>query len=111
MPLAAVFDNQITMSECQDLLTYMSFNDVDFFIEQGVPDNIQVAHRHGWNSNTHVDAGIVYTPGGNYVIVQYLYMPGFLQWEQSAPLFADVARATYNFFNFDEPFLNDSRAN
>lgn len=95
---------------CLEILDYMEQNQIGSFIEQGVPDGTPVAHRHGWVSNTHVDAGIVFTPGGDYVIVQALYKPDWLEWELSSPLIADVSRAAYNFFNFDVPFLDDDRA-
>ena len=55
------------------------------------------------------DAGIVFTPGGNYVIVIMLYKPNWLEWEISSPLIANMSRATYNFFNFDNPYLADTR--
>jgi hypothetical protein len=28
-----------------------------------------------------------------------------LEWEISSPLLADISRATYNYFNFDNPYL------
>ena len=74
-------------------------------IEEGVPPDTPVAHKHGWISDTHADAGIVMSPGGDYVLVTYLYKPEWLEWEISSPLLADISRATYNYFNFDDPYL------
>jgi hypothetical protein len=70
-----------------------------------------VAHRHGWINDTHGDAGIVYTPNGNFVIVMFAHKPGWLPWELSSPMLADIARATYNYFNFEDPYFSVSRAN
>jgi beta-lactamase class A len=109
--LEAAFDNQITQTECQTMLAFMSQNQIGSLIEEGVPPDVKVAHRHGWISDTHADAGIVFSPGGNYVIVQILYKPDWLEWELSSPLVANISRATYNYFNFDTPYLSDSRSN
>lgn len=109
--LSAVFADEISQVECQSLIAYMQSNKIGSLIEEGVPQDTPVAHRHGWISDTHGDAGIVFTPGGDYVIVEFLYKPDWLEWEISSPLLADISHATYNFFNFDEPYLNESRTN
>jgi beta-lactamase class A len=87
----------------------MSRNQIGSLLEEGIPPGTRVAHRHGWISDTHADAGIVYSPGGNYVIVAILYKQDWLEWEVSSPLLAEISRATYNFFNFDNPYLGDAR--
>lgn len=109
--LSAVYGEQLTQTECQTIVAYMSQNDIGSLIEEGVPPEITVAHRHGWISDTHADAGIVFSPGGDYVIVQFVYKPDWLEWEVSSPLLANISRATYNYFNFDSPYLADSRTN
>ena len=109
--LLAVYPEQITQSECQELITFMAQNKIGSLLEEGVPQETAVAHRHGWISDTHGDAGIIFSPGGDYVIVQILYQPDWLEWAVSSPLLAEISRATYNFFNFDNPYLSDSSAN
>ncbi|MEW5989276.1 MAG: serine hydrolase [Chloroflexota bacterium] len=109
--LMAVYGNQLTQSECQSLLGYMAQNHIGSLIEEGVPEGTTVAHKHGWISDTHGDAGIVFSAGGDYVLVEYMYKPTWLEWEISSPLLADIARATYNYFNFDNPYLDSSQAN
>lgn len=106
----AAFPNEDWQRKCLEILDYMEQNKIGSLLEQGVPAGTPVAHRHGWVSNTHVDAGIIFTPGGDYVIVQTLYKPDWLEWELSSPLMADVSQAAYNFFNFDVPYLGDDRA-
>ncbi|MEZ4511661.1 MAG: serine hydrolase [Chloroflexota bacterium] len=103
--LMAVFDDEITQEECRQLLQYMRLNKIGSLLEEGVPAGVALSHRHGWVSDTLADAGVVFTPGGDYVIVAFLYKSDWLEWELSSPLVADVARATYNYFNFDQPFL------
>lgn len=109
--LLAAFPDQITAEECGQLLNYMQKNKIGSLLEAGVPSDTVVAHRHGWISDTHVDAAIISTPGGDYVIVTLLYKPDWLEWEISSPLLADISRATYNYFNFDKPYLDNQQSN
>ena len=109
--LAAVYGDAITQQECQTLIAFMGQNKIGSLIEEGVPPAVTVAHRNGWISDTHGDAGIVFSPGGDYVIVLILYKPDWLEWELSAPLIANMSRATYNYFNFEEPYLSDAQSN
>ena len=72
--------------------------------EAGVPDGTRVAHKHGWVTlfgimNTLGDAAIVYTPGGNYVLVIFLYHPVQLIWDPASQLVADLSVIVYNYFN------------
>jgi beta-lactamase class A len=109
--LLAVYPDQLTTEECQQILDYMRQNKIGSLIEAGVPPETAIAHRHGWISDTHADAAIISTPGGDYIVVGYLYKPDWLVWEISAPLLADVSRATYNYFNFDDPYFGDAGSN
>lgn len=109
--LRAAYPQEITQQECQQIISFMQQNKIGSLIEQGVPPNTPVAHRHGWVGDTHADAGIVYSPGGDFVIVQIFYQQDWLPWESSSPLMADIARAAYNYFNFDSPYLGSSRVN
>lgn len=105
--LLAAFPDRLTQAECQEIIGYLSSNDIDSLIEEGMPSSTFVAHRHGWISDTHGDAGLISSPGGSYILVEFLYKPDWLEWEISSPLLADVSRATYNFFNFDNPYLGN----
>ncbi len=109
--LIAAYNGAITQEECQQILDFMKLNHIGSLIEEGVPDDVDVAHKHGWIGDTHGDAGIVFSPGGDYVLVTYMFKPEWLEWEISSPLLAGISRATYNFFNFDTPFLSGSIAN
>ncbi len=104
--LRAAFNDQLSQEECEQLIEYMKLNHIGSLIEEGVPSDTPVAHKHGWISDTHGDAGIVFSPAGNYVIVTYMYKPDWLEWEISSPILADISRATFNYFNFDDPYLN-----
>lgn len=105
--ISAVYGDDVTQAECQEILSYMQQNKIGSLIEEGVPETTVVAHRHGWISDTHGDAAILFTPGGDYVLVIMLYKPDWLEWEISSPLIADISRAVYNFYNFDAPYLGN----
>jgi hypothetical protein len=102
--LLAVFPDQFTQEECQLMINYLGRNKIGLLIEGGVPDGTPVAHKHGWVTyfgvmNTLGDVGIVYTPGGNYVLSVFIYHPDQLIWEPASELVAEISEAIYNYFN------------
>ena len=101
----AIFPGEFTQAECQTMITYLTRNKLGSLIEGGVPDGTRVAHKHGWVTyfgvmHTLGDAGIVYTPGGNYVLVVFLNKPDQLLWDPASALVAELSRAAYNYYNF-----------
>lgn len=98
-PLAVVFPGKITQGECQAILSFMAENQTGWQIDGGVPEGIRVAHKEGLSDNAFGDAGIVFSPAGDYVIVEYVWTPEYLNWDYGAPLMADISRAAYNYFN------------
>lgn len=98
--LRLLYPTQLTSGECESILELLKLNDTDFLIEGGVPANVAVAHKHGFaTTDTHGDAGIVFSPGGDYVLVVFLYEAPFLEWNLSNPLFGDISAAVYRYFN------------
>lgn len=102
--LLAVFPEQFTQSECQSMINFLEGNNIGLLIEAGVPDGTPVAHKHGWVTyfgvmNTLGDAGIVYTPVGNYVLSIFVHHPDQLIWEPASELVATLSEAIYNYFN------------
>jgi beta-lactamase class A len=103
--LVAAFPSQITQDICQQMITYLASDKIGVLIEAGVPDGTQVAHKHGWTPDVNgvikniSDAAIVYTPGGNYVLVMYAYHPVQAVWEPVSELFAHLSQIVYNYFN------------
>jgi hypothetical protein len=45
------------------------------------------------------DVGIVYSPGGNFVLSIYTYHPVQNVWDVTNPLVVNLTQAVYNFFN------------
>jgi len=106
--LVAVFPRGITKEECQTMITYLTKNKMPSLLEAGIPDGTQIAHKHGWVTNNGVinligDAGIVYTPGADYVICIFLYHPDQLIWDSASSLVGQLSRAVYNFYNLPVP--------
>ncbi len=108
--LMALYPDDITQTECQQMLEVLSGNRIGRLIELGVPEGTRVAHKNGWGPpGTSADAGIVFSPGGDYVIVMYTWeldkdgnnLPTLQAWE----LIENVSRLTYNYFNPSEPLL------
>ncbi|MCA9917626.1 MAG: serine hydrolase [Anaerolineales bacterium] len=107
--LLAVYPGEITPQECQAIIDLMVLNDEGNLIRFGVPETVRVSHKHGWDEVTHGDAGIVFSPNRDYVMVEYLHYPGgdFLLHDFSFPILRQFAQLTYNYFNFEEPYTEN----
>ncbi|MBN1202847.1 MAG: serine hydrolase [Anaerolineae bacterium] len=97
------YPGEFTAQECRLMLQAMDANEINVFLEAGVPDGTQVIHKHGWIGDTHGDAGIVIGPDRAYVFVAILYGEGWLEFDYSAPVIAELSRMTWNAFNPDTP--------
>jgi beta-lactamase class A len=104
--LIAAFADTMTSQICQQMIRFLAMDKIGVLIEAGVPEGTQVAHKHGWISEPASgviqnisDASIVYTPGGNYVLVIYAYHPVQTVWEPVSELFAQMSQAVYNYYN------------
>lgn len=110
-PLIELFDAGVyEPRECRQMIHVMASNTVDGLLRAGVPAETRVAHKHGWIDATHSNAGIFFTPGGDYVMAMSLHsnMPGegterYLPFGTSLPVFAETSRQVYNYFNPDAP--------
>ncbi|MEP7286795.1 MAG: serine hydrolase [Chloroflexota bacterium] len=98
-PLPAVFPDQLTMQKCRGIVRTLRADNIPAMLRAGVPDGIQVAHKHGWVNEVHGDAGIVSTPGGDYVLVVMLRNKKWLNYEDSFPTIAEISRMVYNTYN------------
>jgi beta-lactamase class A len=62
------------------MLDIMSQDHTESMIEAGLPPGTKFARKHGWIGDTHADAAIVFSPGGDFILVVYLYRPQWLEW-------------------------------
>jgi beta-lactamase class A len=114
--LMAVFPEGYTQKECKQMIELLSGNIIGRLIELGVPAGTRVAHKNGWGgasgglSGANVsDAGIIYTPGGTYILSVYIWeekanedgLGSLVPWEA----IEGVSRVVYNYFNSDNPLL------
>jgi hypothetical protein len=103
--LVAAFPGEITQEKCQEMLTYLGQNKTGMLLEAGVPEGTRLAHKHAWAQandgliHTIGDAGIVFTPGGNYVLVVFMYDPVQLVFDPTNLLFSKLSQAVYNYYN------------
>jgi hypothetical protein len=104
-PLMSGMPGAFDQRECRQMINIMSDNNLDqpLLMSAGVPDTVQVAHKHGWTADTHGNAGIVFTPGGAYVMVVALHNPEWIEFTDSFPLITEMSRLTYNYLNPTEP--------
>lgn len=102
---AVVFPGEITQFECQTMVTYLVNNEIKQLLDSSLPEAAQIAHKHGWVIETDgvihvmIDAGIIFTPQANYVMVMAQYQPTQLIFDISNYLFGQISLATYNYFN------------
>lgn len=105
--LIAAFPGQITQDECRQMVEHLINNRLPSLLTAGVPEGTPIAHKHGWVSDNGIitticDAGIIYSPGGNYVFAVYLYHPVQLVWDPASALIARLSQAVYNYYNIPQ---------
>lgn len=106
--LKQTFPTEITTPECQLMIDTLAANQIGLLIEAGLPDDITVAHKHGWvqeldgQLRSMSDVAIVFTPGGDYVLTIFLYDSTRLDFDQGNRLVARLSQTVYNFFNLDQ---------
>ncbi len=99
-PLIDNFDGRFTPQECRKIMYVMSENTVDGLLKAGAPEGIRVAHKHGWVPDTHGNAAVFFTPGGDYVLTMMLHEPTFLNFvTDSLPTLAHTSMRVYNHYN------------
>jgi beta-lactamase class A len=102
---AAVFPGEITQSECRAMVNFLVQNKIAVLLQAGLPDGTRIAHKHGWIiendglMHTIGNAGVVYSPGGNYIISVFAYHPVQIVFPPINRMIAELSQAVYNYFN------------
>ncbi len=100
-----VFPGQISQAECRSMISLMLADRIGMLIETGLPDGTQIAHKHAWAQwsdlaiHEMADSGIIYSPGGNYILTIYVHNDMPIIFDQGNKLYGDLSRAVYNYFN------------
>lgn len=103
--LLMIYPDEFTADECQAMIGYMLANrlsgddGVPVLIAAGLPKDTPIAHKHGWVADTRADAALVFTPGGDFVLVIYLYQPGWVDWDQTNSIMTRISQLFYAYFN------------
>lgn len=98
--LLETFPKDFNAQKCIDMIDWLSQNKIAALIEAGVPEGTKVAHKHAWAAGEPIgDAGLVFTPGGDYVLTYYVWHPEYTYWDENSRLLANISRAVYSFFN------------
>jgi beta-lactamase class A len=105
--LHTIFPEEITQTECRWMIEILRGTRFMRFSELGVPLGTDIAHKVGYAGETFGDAAIVFSPGGDYVFVMYVWetdsdnngLTDINKWD----MIADVSRIVYNYFNPAQP--------
>ncbi|NDJ84870.1 MAG: hypothetical protein GYB66_03200 [Chloroflexi bacterium] len=105
--LRTLFPEEITQTECQWIMNLLRGTHFIHLMELGVPPTADLAHKVGYADDTFGDAGIVQSPGGDYIFVMLVWEPDsdrngltdIRKWS----MIGDVNRIVYNYFNPDQP--------
>ena len=103
--LVAAFPGQINQAGCQQMLNILKIDKPVMLIKAGVPEVVVIANKYGYVSdqngiiNDVSDAAIVFTPGGNYVLTIYANHQIQVLWNTISPMFSELSRAIYNYYN------------
>jgi beta-lactamase class A len=108
--LMVAYPGAFTAEEGQAMIDLMAQNHEAILLEGGLPEQATLAHKHGYVADTHANTGIVITPGADFVLSVFIYYEEGWLGELSAPIFADIATATYNYFNVDDQYLRPDLA-
>jgi hypothetical protein len=103
--LLETFSGEITQEECRLMINYMEKDREPYMLMAALPEGTQAARKHGYYGssvglNTTIgDAGIVFTPGGDFVLVVFLNNPELLLFDPANQLMARMGLAVYNYYN------------
>jgi beta-lactamase class A len=104
---AETFPNEITQTECRWMLELLRGARFMHLLELGVPEGVTIAHKVGYGGEAVGDAGLVFSPGGDYVLVVYLWDRRLANFDAYAlsrwAAIGEVSRLVYNTFNPDAP--------
>lgn len=89
-----------TPEECRAMLDYLVANQIGVLVQGGVPAGTTVGHKHAWGDGRTIgDASIVFSAGGDFVLVYYIWRPDYAYWEPNKVILESVAKAVYHYFN------------
>ena len=101
--LLVVYSDQFSPVEYRQMIELLQANtpaDIPALLGSELPAQAKIAHRPGGTFDTHGDAALVHSPGGDYILVVFLNTPSQkFDWTTANAIMADLSKATYNYFN------------
>ncbi len=104
--LVAAYPDKMTKAVCNQIISYLEQDKIGVLLEAGVPEGTQVAMKHGWIPRCFgcplqdiSAAGIIYSPGGNFVLSIYTFHPVQDLFDPMDLLIAKLEMAIYNYYN------------
>jgi hypothetical protein len=101
----------LTRDSCDLMLDIMAANDLRNMLGAGIPDDVRLAHKHGFSGyavpwgDTRGEVGITYSHGADYLVSFYIWQDtDWINWEINSALYRDVSNMLYNFYNPDAPY-------
>lgn len=95
------FADHLSAKRCQEMLDRLQKNGDAKRMRGGLPADVRVEHKSGWIDDMQADAGIVRSPGGDFLIAIYLYKASSTPLPDKAflPTLAGFARLVYSYYN------------
>jgi hypothetical protein len=95
------YGENLTADRCKEMIGWLETNGDNTRMLSGLPKDARVAHKSGWiPPEIQADAGIVRSPGGDFVLSVYLYQPGERYSDAAVKsLLGSVARLVYSYYN------------
>ncbi len=104
--LIAAYQGAVTPQECKTMIETLNQDRIGVLLQAGLPDGTKFAHKHGWTSpppegviKQISDTGIVFSPGGNYVVTFFQASSDQIVFTTNDFLVGKISEAIYNFFN------------
>jgi beta-lactamase class A len=97
------FGKHLDPKRCQEMLDRLAQNGDSTRMRSGIPDKVRVEHKSGWIDDMQADAGIVRSPGGDFIVAIYLFQKDTTGAPLPDKLFLSVigsfARLVYTYYN------------
>jgi beta-lactamase class A len=95
------YSENLTAARCKEMIGWLETNGDHTRMLSGLPKDAKVAHKSGWiPPEIQADAGIVRSPGGDFVLAVYLYQPGERYSDAAVKnLLGSFARLVYSYYN------------
>ena len=95
------YGENLSAARCKEMIGWLETNGDHTRMLSGLPKDAKVAHKSGWiPPEIQADAGIVRSPGGDFVLSVYLYQPGERYSDDAVKsLLGSVARLVYTYYN------------